>query len=268
MLVIDGSESHNSLDNVVEYGVRIFDKQPLAQQIIIKYKRNPDKLRWALKPLFILHILSTQAKVIYVDNDIYFYNNPGFLFDKLDECDVLLTPHFYPSSPIKNQNWLEANYRVGLYNAGFLGATVNAEAALIWWAKCCLYNLKKAYWRGLFDDQKYLDLLPIKFEGVHVIKHVGCNLAGWNDEDAGFLREENGNILINQKYPIVFIHYAALSMQKFSDPNHALHQEYEVYQKRLLQYSSNYKNNVIQISWYQIFAYLHYTRWRIARLFE
>lgn len=268
VLVVDGAEANHFPTNVRLYGLQIFEKEPLAQKIISKYKHKTDKLRWALKPLFMLQVLTDEAKVIYVDNDIYFYSNPGFLFDKLDESNVLLTPHFYPSSPASNQNWLEANYRVGLYNAGFLGANQNAQDVLIWWAKCCLYNLKKVYWRGMFDDQKYLDLLPVKFNGVQVLKHVGCNLAGWNDEEVELVREENGRIIINQKEAIVFIHFAELSLHKFSNPIHILNQEYQEYLKSIRQYKPNYKLDTVGFSMYSVFSYLHYIRWRIARLIE
>ena len=268
VLVVDGAEANHFPANVRLYGLQIFDNQPLAQQILSKYKHKTDKLRWALKPLFMLQVLTNNAKVIYVDNDIYFYSNPDFLFDELNENNVLLTPHFYPSNPASNQNWLEANYRVGLYNAGFIGANQKAQEALIWWAKCCLYSLKKAYWRGMFDDQKYLDLLPVKFNKVQVLKHPGCNLAGWNDEELELTREENGGITINQKQAIVFIHFAALSLQKFSNAKHILYQEYQEYFKNIRQYNVNYELSIAKFSRYSVFAYLHYTRWRIARLFE
>lgn len=268
VLVVDGAEANHFPSNVRLYGLDVLNKQPFAQQIISKYKHQSDKLRWALKPLFMLQVLHSQAQVVYVDNDIYFYSNPGFLFDKLAECDILLTPHFYPSNPAQNQNWLEANYRVGLYNAGFLGATQNAKEALLWWAECCLYNLKKAYWRGLFDDQKYLDLLPIKFDGVNVMKHAGCNLAGWNDEVFILNREANGQVLINQKYPVVFIHFAALSLQKFANPTHVLYQEYQQYLNNIRQYRADYQGHISRFSRYSVFAYLHYIRWRLVRIFE
>jgi hypothetical protein len=268
VLVVDGAEANHFPTNVRLYGLEVFDKQPLAQQIITKYKHQPDKLRWALKPLFMMQVLTNQPKVIYVDNDIYFYSNPSFLFDKLNESNVLLTPHFYPSNPASNQNWLEANYRVGLYNAGFLGANQNAQEALIWWANCCLYNLKKAYWRGLFDDQKYLDLLPIKFDSVQVLKHAGCNFAGWNDDVVDLHRESNGELLINQKYPLVFVHFAALSIQKFSQSTHKLYPEYQEYLKNIRKYKADYQDNTPRFSRYAVSAYLHYTKWRLARIFE
>ena len=49
-------------------------KDNIGIQIIYKYKNNQDKLRWALKPIFLKHLLNETIAVIYVDNDIYFYN--------------------------------------------------------------------------------------------------------------------------------------------------------------------------------------------------
>src|SRR5690606_26075348 len=108
-----------------------------AQKIKRKYKG--DKLRWALKSIYVKYLLENGFdQVIYVDNDIYFFNSPQFLFDKLNSSNFILTPHFYPSNPMQSQNWLEANFRVGLFNAGFFGANQNAKPILEWWANCCL----------------------------------------------------------------------------------------------------------------------------------
>ncbi len=53
-----------------------------AKEVIRKYKG--DKLRWALKPVFTKFLLeSGYDQVMYVDNDIYFYSSPDFLFEKL-----------------------------------------------------------------------------------------------------------------------------------------------------------------------------------------
>ena len=149
----------------------------LEQGIIQKYKHKTDCLRWSLKSVFLLHLLEKEEKVIYVDNDILFFSNPGFLFDELDQHKVLLTPHHYPRNPEINQNWFEANFRVGLYNAGFFAANKAAKDVLVWWAKACLYRCEKNYWRGLFDDQKYLDLVPIIESKTKIVDHLGCNVA-------------------------------------------------------------------------------------------
>lgn len=185
---------------------------PNARPIITKYRG--DALRWGCKPLLIGQLLQEgYDKVIYVDNDIYFYSSPGFLFDMLDEHAVLLTPHHYPADPAQGQEWLEANFRVGLYNAGFIAAGQRGAKAIEWWAGCCAYAVCKSGWRGLFDDQKYLDLMPVLFDGVHVMRHKGCNVAGWNISTCPRSIADDGLVVIDGEKPLVFVHYNTFTLR-------------------------------------------------------
>lgn len=227
----------------------------LVDKIKQKYKSHPDKLRWALKPAVANYLLENGSeKVIYIDNDIYFFQSPEFLFEKLEQSDFLLTPHFYPSDSTKNQNWLEANFRVGLYNAGFFGATKNAILILEWWANCCLYEMKKAFWRGLYDDQKYLDLVPVIFDKVEVMKHSGCNLAGWNDEHFQVNSQE-----------VIFIHFAELTMEKFSQSNHSLSANYQTYIQSLKHYNPHFQWRKRRFSKLYFQTAWYYLKWKIDR---
>lgn len=183
-----------------------------ALSIISKYKHQADSLRWSLKPVFLLHLLQSFDKVIYADNDIAFFNNPDFLFDALEHHPILLTPHHYSFSPHKNQNWLEANFTLGLYNAGFVAVGSDAKKTLEWWAACCLYRCQKSKWRGLFDDQKYLDLVPIIEPKTKVLTHKGCNLAGWNIATCKRTLLNN-EVIVDEKNPVVFIHFNAFTIR-------------------------------------------------------
>lgn len=189
-------------------------EQLISKETAALAKYNKDRRRWASKPFFMIHLLNKgYDALIYVDNDICFYASPDFLFDKLKEQSILLTPHYYPADPQKNQIWLEANFRVGLYNAGFIGVSQKGRDALQWWGNCCLYKIKKAYCRGLFDDQKYLDLLPVLFDGIEILKHRGCNVAGWNLETSIRSLNENGELRLNNNWPLVFIHFNYFTIQ-------------------------------------------------------
>ncbi|RKS99659.1 hypothetical protein [Flavobacterium sp. 123] len=261
VLLIDGSP-----DNTTEIpqNIHFFSLKNLTDEIgkkiISKYK-NKDKLRWALKPVFLTFLLRKYSKVIYVDNDIFFFNDFSFLFEKLEKKAVLLTPHFYEASPQKNQNWLEANFRVGLYNAGFIGVNSKAIPFLNWWANCCLYNIKKTYWRGLFDDQKYLDLVPVLFDDVEIIKHRGCNLAGWNYTNYPHELAKNN---IN----LIFIHFAELSLIEFSKPENYWHKSYINYVDSLKKHFPNYlfKRKIFNKN--TVSNYLYFLTWKFCMLFE
>jgi hypothetical protein len=248
-----------------ENDAKIHDLESLESKDVISFKEKykSDKLRWALKPVYIKYLLdSGYEKVIYVDNDIYFFNSPFKLFDKLKTSSILLTPHFYPSDPKSHQNWLEANFRVGLYNAGFIGVSKSGVEILDWWTNCCLYNVKKSFWRGLFDDQKYLDLVPIIFEGVGVVKDTGCNLAGWNFKNR--LNSSKGPNLES----ITFVHFAELTIKEFSKIDSPFHPLWKLYEEQLIKFNDKFTLTNSTFSFRNLNAYLYFLCWRIVRLFE
>lgn len=267
VLLVDAKEVPTNTNNVSYYSLQII-KSEVGQKLIAKYRNHTDKLRWALKSVFMMHLLHETNKIIYVDNDIYFYSNPGFLFDLLDEHSILLTPHFYDTNPNQNQNWLEANFKVGLYNAGFVAANTNAIKALQWWSECCLYNIKKSYWRGLFDDQKYLDLLPILNDDVMILKHKGCNLAGWNYLFYKLDRKENNGVEIEHQYPLIFIHFAETSMVHFAKSDNFFNPEYLTYIEHLRKYNSTFINKRSYLKTYTVSVYVNFIKWKISRMLE
>lgn len=231
--------------------------------ILSKYRAHSDKLRWALKPVLMKYLLETKfEKVIYVDNDIYFFSKPNLLFDQLDLSNILLTPHFYSSNPKKEQNWFEANYRVGLFNAGFVGVNRKAIDMLNWWRECCEFNIKKSFWRGLFDDQKYLDLVPIVFDNVYIIKDTGYNLAGWNYKNRLLKLGET------DFSSITFVHFAELTLKEFSkieNPFHPLFNDYLTVMK-----TKGYliNQNDKKYSKRNILAYFYFLLWKLSRRFD
>lgn len=263
-LITDGNENIEEQENIH------FDNLEVLQSNIavkIKNKYKGDSLRWALKPIYLKHLLMQGFdEVIYCDNDIYFYNSPNFIFDDLTKHSFILTPHFYKANPFKEQNWLEANFRVGLYNAGFIGVNSKGTDILDWWANCCLYNIKKSYWRGLYDDQKYLDLIPILFKNVKILKHRGCNVAGWNQEETTVEKQKNA-MKINGD-PLVFIHFAALSMELFSNPQNPLHEEWCQYIEALKKEKNDFKYIINKFQKNTMSAYFYYLRWLIVRKLE
>jgi hypothetical protein len=190
-----------------------FPSDTRINQLYIKYSSNKDKIRWSLKPIVMQHLLQTYDKVVYVDNDICFFSSPSFIWDELDEKDIILTPQHYLRDPNNNQNWLEANFKIGIYNAGFVAANKNAVEALKWWAGCCLYRCEKSWFRGLFDDQKYLDLMPIVHPNTKILEHKGCNVAGWNVDVCQRTAEDSGSVTINHQWPIVFVHFNGFSIR-------------------------------------------------------
>lgn len=209
VLVIDSDETMPQ-DNHGTHFYRLKDvaNEELAKQIIKKYKRHSDKLRWSLKPVFLKYLLKKKNynKVIYADNDIFFINGFSFLYDEINPGGMLLCPHWRCTSPQTDKNWFIVNFTDGFYNAGFVGAGNGAADALDWWAQACLFHCAKTYSKGLFDDQKYLDFIPVIFDHTQIIKHRGCNVAYWNMIE-NKRNQIDDKVKINGQWDIVFIHF-------------------------------------------------------------
>jgi hypothetical protein len=145
------------------------------------------------------------AKVLYVDADIFFFQAYDFLFEALDSASVILTPHWNNADPLVNELSFVSLFTCGIFNAGFVGAGRGGLPALQWWSRACHYKMGMLPLQGIYDDQRYLDVLPVKFENVQIIRHRGCNVATWNQRECKRI-PVNGKVLINGTYPVIFIH--------------------------------------------------------------
>lgn len=247
------------------YNLQEVAKAPVGQTIAAKYKNSSDRLRWSLKPVLLQWLLTKEdiEQVIYLDNDLFFYSPWQFLFELLQTHALLLTPHYYKHDPKREQNWLEANFRVGVYNAGFVGVNRAAMDTLQWWAESCAYRCEKNAWRGLFDDQKYLDLVPVINQGAHIVRHKGCNVAGWNTELCPRV-QQGGEVFIEGRFPVVFIHFNNYTIQQLlTGGDNLLVPFYERYEAALKKYKTNLHRN--ELFRPQPFSdKVKYTIWKIA----
>lgn len=187
---------------------------PLVNDLYTKYAHtDPDFFRWSLKPVFINYLLEQSfEKVLYIDCDMFFFNDYRFLFAELDNSSILLTPHWRNSDPLVDKDSFLALFTSGIFSAGFIGANKKAVPALRWWANACHFMMGPRIEMGIHDDQKYLDIFPIKFESTKIIRHRGCNIGAWNLEEC---RREliEGKVMINGEFPIIFIHFDDMMVQ-------------------------------------------------------
>ncbi len=187
-------------------------KTGISEQIRNKYQSSDhDAFRWSSKPLFINHLIQEHGyeRVLYFDCDIYIFDAFRFLFDALKTHAVLLTPHWRTKEPDADPEEYRFLFNHGLYNAGFVGANRLGTEAMDWWARCCLHSCARGSFEGEYVDQSILNLMPVYFEGVHVLRHKGCNVAIWNRHECKRVMQDDGSVLIDNVYPVVFIHFSA-----------------------------------------------------------
>lgn len=184
------------------------EQYPLVEELYNKYAHiRMDFFRWSLKSVLMSYLLEKGfEKVLFVDCDIFFFNDYHFLFDALDQSDVILTPHWYNSNPVTNESGFIQLLNSGFFNAGFIGSNKKGLAALRWWANVCHYRMDESMESGMYVDQRYLDLLPLLFENVKILSHKGCNLGAGNYEECKRILVGN-TLLVDGRYPVVFVHF-------------------------------------------------------------
>ena len=194
-------------DNLFVMSYQVLCEDGMGKAICDKYAQQDQNLfRWAMKSVLTRYLLNTYDKVICADCDLNFFSDYQFLFDKLDTASVLLTPHMRCSDPTIDPHDFQLNFVDGMYNAGFVAASKAGIPAMEYWAKCCLFKCEVNGAEGYFADQRYLDILPTRFEGVESLRHRGCNVGNWNQVDC--TRElVDGEVKINGEFDVVFIHF-------------------------------------------------------------
>lgn len=178
---------------------------------------SEDSVRWALKAPLMLHLLERldYDKVIFVDSDVCFFENYNFLYEELESNGMLLTPHWRPVDPDTNPIQFPCNFLHGLYNAGFIGVSKAGLAPLKWWQTACYYKCEKTVTQGFYVDQRYLDVLPVRFDSVKVLRHKGCNVAEWNRDHALRVRADGKTYVEN--WPVVFVHFSDITLAETAE---------------------------------------------------
>ncbi len=155
---------------------------------------------------WMLHVLEKEHDVewvTYLDSDLFFFASPEPIYEEMTGASFGIIPHHF-TRPNK------ARIRFGTYNVGWVSVRNCDEgvAALRWWRERCIewcHDFVDAE-GGRFADQRYLDRLPRMFPKVHVIEHLGANLAPWNFAQRQ-LDWRDGSIWIDGRYELLFFHF-------------------------------------------------------------
>ncbi|WP_337104129.1 glycosyltransferase [Paenibacillus sp. YIM B09110] len=135
--------------------------------------------------VYLWETYSEENKFVYLDPDIQVYDELVEMTEALDRHGIVLTPHLCHPEDIMDavmDNELSA-LQHGVFNLGFLaiGRTASGEGErfIRWWASRLAMFCYDDIPRGIFTDQKWIDLAPCYFD-VYILKHPGYNVAPWN----------------------------------------------------------------------------------------
>jgi hypothetical protein len=146
------------------------------------FKYGIMELATAVKPHLFRFLLAREecAKLLYLDPDIYVTGSLSGLFEGLSRAEVVVIPHLdrdFPDDGLQPDDKLVLTG--GIFNLGFLGLKRGEGSGrfLEWWAgklwNKCLFDLG----RGLFVDQKYVDMAFFFFDGFLVERSPGYDVA-------------------------------------------------------------------------------------------
>lgn len=192
-----------------------FDEVVLAKDVgwdnfdAFMFRHSIVEASTAVKPRFMQYLIERfidEDKFVYLDPDVLAYGEFVELRDLLDEHSIILAPHLLRPG---NVDMEISSLAHGSYNLGFLAVrrSDNASRFLDWWASRLFLFCYDDKARGIFTDQKWIDLAP-SFYDVHILKHHGYDFATWSLLGSD-LKEEGGRLMINGD-PLRFIHFSGL----------------------------------------------------------
>jgi glycosyltransferase involved in cell wall biosynthesis len=142
------------------------------------------ELSTALKPSFLAYLLRSLGVpgVAYFDPDILVTADLGPVYGELTAHDLLLTPHI--TAPLEDER-VPGEHDIlvsGAYNLGFVGVAAGERsfAFLDWWQRRLHFECLHDVGRGLFVDQRWMDLAPAFIPRTRILHDPGLNVAYWN----------------------------------------------------------------------------------------
>ncbi len=145
---------------------------------------NVIEFNTAVKPFYIDYLwrkYGTDSRIIYLDPDILLYRPLDHVTNALKSHDVILTPMFCEVQTMTSLDELVA-LRHGMFNLGFIALKYSGESGRFvqWWKERLRTHCLIDKPRGIFVDQKWIDLAPMLFDEIFILKHLGYNMAWWN----------------------------------------------------------------------------------------
>ncbi|MGG1573355.1 glycosyltransferase [Fictibacillus sp. NRS-1165] len=201
-------------------GLDLFDEVVLAkdmgflhfEQTIFKYSRY-ETAGFCKGQLFqfLFQKYPSQDHIVYLDADTQVFGPLREVDEALRSHSIVLTPHLL--YPLHDFTYLYGEFALlnsGNFNTGFLALKRSSESQVFldWWCDRLNHYCYTDPPRGLFNEQKWMDLVPIFFDKVKNLKHPGYNVAYWNLFERNITKTSD-NYKANDQ-PLRFFHFSGL----------------------------------------------------------
>ena len=161
----------------------------------------------SLKPWALQMLLDRGADVAtYLDPDIEVFSSLDGLAEAAASSSIALTPHTLHPFPRDGLQPTESDIMLaGTFNLGYISVSQDARPMLDWWKERLGRHSVIAPERGVFVDQRWVDLVPSYFKHA-VVREPGYNVAYWNLHERKLTTEQN-RVLVNGS-PLRFFHFS------------------------------------------------------------
>jgi glycosyltransferase involved in cell wall biosynthesis len=197
-----------------EFDVITVDELKIPGLSDFTFKYNILELNTAVKPFFLDFLLRERGveRILYFDPDVLVLGPVTKVQSALETANIVLTPHTLSPLPADRLTPSEVSFLIsGAYNLGFIGLRKSPVTLdfLNWWQNRLHEYCLSAPEKGLFTDQKWIDLVPGLFSDVEIIRDRGYNVAYWNLHERGDPVRESGCYSLGES-PIAFFHFSGL----------------------------------------------------------
>ena len=200
---VDSRDAYEEI-SIRELGLPKFDRFTFQYTIL--------ELNTAIKPWVIATLFDRgYERVIYFDPDIKLFGSVEPILARLERADIVLTPHLTGRLDDDKHPSELAILQSGSYNLGFIALRRSDETRrfVAWWQSKLLRDCVVDIARGLFTDQKWIDLVPGMFTGVAIERDPGWNVAYWNLKHRLVTRHDDG-VRVNGR-PLLFFHFSGFA---------------------------------------------------------
>lgn len=243
-LADDVPDAAERLGPLVDDVIRIKDLQIPNERSWV-FRHSVVELSCAVKPFVAQHLLGQGCvgNILYLDPDIVLFSRLDDLVDEFRTASILLTPHrTVPEVTLEGVRDHEIdNLRHGVFNLGFIGIRNDGRGRAFadWWAQRNYHFCADDPDTGLFNDQKWINFVPIFFEGVKILKDTRLNVAPWNLSTRNVEGSFAEGFIVDGR-PMGFYHFTGfdsgahrIMMQKYAGRNAATHELVNWYERRV-----------------------------------
>ena len=142
--------------------------------------------------------------ITYLDADLYFFSSPEPIYEELKEASIGIIEHRFSFFGKRYEKY-------GKFNIGWVSFRndQSGRKCLEDWRKDCLEWCYDRLENGQFADQKYLDYWSEKYSGIHIIQHLGANLAPWNIGRYHLKIDPITKQILVNNHKLIFYHFAS-----------------------------------------------------------